>query len=81
VHHAQYAARKAAPGNLKARIARCKSLHCTALPTTLQVKCLVGCIFHNFGNFNLNSQVKSSSAACSKNSTQYDYSSLTIPWL
>ena len=50
-------------------------------PATLQVKCLVGCIIHNFGNFNLNSQVKSSRTLCSRSSTQYDYSGLTISWL
>jgi hypothetical protein len=44
------------------------------------VKCLVGCVFHNFGNPNLNNYVKTS-ATCQRAATQYDYSSLKIDWL
>ncbi len=47
---------------------------------TPQVKCLVGCIFHNFGNRNVNNYVKTS-ATCVKSETQYDYSSLSISWM
>jgi hypothetical protein len=50
-----------------------------AMPT-LQVKCLVGCIFHNFGNRSANNYVKTS-ATCVKADTQYDYSSLAISWM
>ena len=51
-----------------------------SIPPTLQVKCLVGCIFHNFGNFAVDKYVKTS-ATCSKAGTQYDYSSLNIDWM
>jgi hypothetical protein len=44
------------------------------------VKCLVGCVLHNFGNAQA-SRVVTTSATCAKAATQYDYSSLKITWL
>jgi hypothetical protein len=44
------------------------------------VKCLVGCVFHNFNNPSWNNYVKTT-ATCSKSSTQYDYSSMQIKWM
>ena len=41
------------------------------------VGCLKGCVFHNFGNRQLNQLVN---ANCTPASTQYDYSSLNMTW-
>ena len=45
------------------------------------VKCLVGCIMHNFSN-NMVTQLGlvKTAAQCVKAATQYDYSSLQINW-
>ncbi len=44
------------------------------------IKCLSGCVFHNWGNRNLDRHVKTA-ATCQQAATQYDYSSLRINWL